>query len=112
MKTAGDISFSLINSIQIDGSDAREGILNDFKGRFRLNLLGKPLKGFGAVTVGTSETPDLPASLETGGHFPAGAIRFVRRRQLTEAVNPVGGVGPSAVVVFPTKVVMLCAGSE
>jgi len=47
MTTAGDFSFSLIYSIQIDGSDAREGILSDSNALFCLNLLGKPLKGFG-----------------------------------------------------------------
>jgi hypothetical protein len=30
------------------GSNAREGIVGDFNGLVGLNLLGKPLKGFGA----------------------------------------------------------------
>jgi hypothetical protein len=50
MTTADAFSITLIYSIQIDGSDTREGILQDFNGPFCLNLLGKPLKGFGAVT--------------------------------------------------------------
>ena len=50
MTTSGDISFSLIYSIQIDGSDARERILEDFNGLIRLNLLGKLLKAFGIPT--------------------------------------------------------------
>lgn len=50
MTPAGDFSFSLIYSIQFDGSDAREGSLTDSNGRYPLNLLGKPLKRFGVVT--------------------------------------------------------------
>jgi hypothetical protein len=50
MTTAGELSISLIYSKQIDGSNAREGILQDFNGLFCLNPLGKPLKRFGAVT--------------------------------------------------------------
>lgn len=31
------------------GSNAREGIVGDFNGPVGLNLLGKPLKGFGST---------------------------------------------------------------
>ncbi len=50
MTTAGAFSFSLIYSIQIDGSDAREGILSDSNALSCLNLLGKPFKRFGTVS--------------------------------------------------------------
>jgi hypothetical protein len=49
MTTAGDFSFSLIYSVQNDGSDARQGIVADSSCLTFLNQLGKFLKGFGIL---------------------------------------------------------------